>query len=113
MVHLNKSPRLQKMIRNPLVEDLPAFIATLSKSDKEQMCKMMEEEFAKQHYQFNKARLPSSKRRNKTSKLNLVQVSYDKLKTIDTNSTNESKRKSLRESLVDKNLKVEIPSKLY
>ena len=42
-----------------------------------------------------------------------MQVSYEKLKTIDTNSTMESKRKTLRDSLDNKNLNVEIPSKVY
>ena len=77
------------------------------------MCKLMEEEFAKQHFQFNNSKLPSSRRRKKNSKLNLVQVEYEKLKTLDTISTSESKRKTLRDSLDDKNLKVEIPFKVY
>ena len=97
-------------IRNPNLKDLPDFLATLSKEDKLEMLKMMEEEFARQHYYLSKY-IPESYR-GKGGKANLVQLAYDQLKGMDTpSSTLDSRRLLTKASLDNKVLKVELPAK--
>ena len=82
---------LRIKMRNPNLQDLPDFIATLSREEKLGMLYLMEGEFARQHYYLNKF-VPESYK-NKAGKPNLVQLSYDQLKTLGSpKSTTESKR---------------------
>ena len=92
---------LRVKIRNPNLKDLPDFIATLSKEDKLEMIKLMEQEFARQHYYLNKF-VPESYR-SKGKKVNLVQLAYDQLKGLSSpKSTMESKREQeMKTSLND------------
>ena len=45
---------LRVKLRNPNLKDLPKFMETLSRSDKLHLLKLMEEDFAKLHYYYNK-----------------------------------------------------------
>ena len=45
---------LRVKLRNPNLKDLPKFMETLTRSDKLHLLKLMEEDFAKLHYYYNK-----------------------------------------------------------
>ena len=71
---------LRIKLRNPNLKDLPRFMETLTNSDKLQLLKLMEEDFARLHYYYNKL-VPDSYR-TKDGKSDLIQLSYDQLKNI-------------------------------
>ena len=61
---------LRVKLRNPNLKDLPKFMGTLTRSDKLQLLKLMEEDFSRLHYYYN--RLVPDSYRAKDGKSDLI-----------------------------------------